>query len=147
MLQEIGFVCRNPEGSDELSLERFDEVSIALSTALDDITSFDINIGSTNSFEDAAFIEVHDGGGCEAVHRRLREVAAVPMIPRYAFLPHITIAHYLGQADAYAAVKSLQTFRDIPFGAVHVTEVEIATLRVDIDYPPIYTSRKLLLKS
>jgi RNA 2',3'-cyclic 3'-phosphodiesterase len=145
MVQEIGFICRNPSQADEISIDRFDELSSALSTALSDMEAFDTNIASANSFEDAAFLEVHDGGGCEAIHRRLREVAAVPMIPRYAYLPHLTVAHYLGDYDAYPTIKVLQQFRDVVFGSFRVTEVEIATLRVDIDYPPIYTSRTLVL--
>jgi 2'-5' RNA ligase len=145
MVQEIGFICRKPSKPDEISIERFDELVSALSTALGDMSAFETTFAYANSFEDAAFIEVHDGGGCEAIHRRLREVAAVPMIPRYAFLPHLTVAHYLGDFDSYPTVKALQQFRDVAFGSFHVTEVEIATLRVDIDYPPIYTSRKLIL--
>ena len=145
MVQEIGFICRKPSKPDEISIERFDELSSALSTALSDMSAFETNIASANSFEDAAFIEVHDGGGCEAIHRRLREVAAVPMIPRYAFLPHLTVAHYLGDFDSYPTVKALQQFRDVVFGTFRVTEVEVATMRVDVDYPPIYSSRKLIL--
>ena len=146
MIQEIGFVCRNPTKPDEISIERFDELSIALSTALNDMDQFETSIASANSFEDAAFLEVHDGGGCEAIHRRLREVAAVPVIPRYAFLPHLTVAHYLGNFDAFPTVKALQAFRDVVFGTFRVTEVEIATMRVDIDYPPIFTTRTLPLR-
>ena len=33
MVQEIGFICRNPSKPDEISLDRFDELSSALSTA------------------------------------------------------------------------------------------------------------------
>lgn len=145
MVQEIGFICRKPSKPDEISIERFDELSSALGTALSDLHPFDTNIAFANSFEDAAFIEVHDGGGCEAIHRRLREVAAVPMIPRYAFLPHLTVGHYLGDADSLPTVKALQQFREVVFGAFRVAEVEVATMRVDIDYPPIYSSRKLIL--
>jgi 2'-5' RNA ligase len=145
MIQEIGFVCRKPTRPDELSIERFDELNSALSTALNDLPAFDVTIANANSFEDAAFLEVHDGGGCEAIHRRLREAAAVTMIPRFAFLPHITIAHYLGSFDALHTVQTLQDFRATEFGKFRVTEVEIATMRVDIDYPPIYTTQKLIL--
>lgn len=146
MVQEIGFVCRNPTSADELSFERFDELSTALSTALNDMESFDVQVKGTNSFEDAAFLEVHDGGHCNALHRKLREVAAVPMIPRYAYLPHLTIAHYLGDFDSLETVRALQRFREVEFGSFRVTEVEIATLRVDIDYPPILTTRTLGLR-
>jgi 2'-5' RNA ligase len=146
MVQEIGFVSNNPSRQDELSIERFDELNGALSSALLDLDAFEARIASANSFEDAAFLEIHDGGGCDAIHRRLREVAAVPMIPRYAFLPHVTVAHYLGDFDSYPTVKALQAFRNVQFGSFQVTEVEIATLRVDIDYPPIYTTRKLTLR-
>lgn len=147
MIQEIGFVCRSASRPDELTIERFDEVSSALMSALDDIESFDITIGAANSFEDAAFLEVHDLGGSEAIHRRLREVAAVPIIPRYAFLPHVTMAHYLGNFDSLPVVKALQDFRDVQFGTFRVSEVEIITMRVDVDYSPLYTTRKLKLKT
>jgi RNA 2',3'-cyclic 3'-phosphodiesterase len=146
MVQEIGFVTRNPTRPDEISLDRFDELCAALSTALHDLRGFEAVVANANSFEDAAFLELHDGGRVEAVHARLREVAAVPIIPRYAFLPHVTVAHYLGEYDSLPTVKALQQFRDTRFGTFPVTEVEIVTMRVDIDYPQIYTTRKLALK-
>ena len=146
MIQEIGFTSTNPTRGDELSFERFDELTTAFSSALRDISPFEIGICSANSFEDAAFLEVQDGARCAAVHGRLREVAAVPMIPRYAYMPHITVAHYLGSFDSMETLKTLQSYRDVQFGAFEVTEVEIATLRVDIDYPPIHSVRKITLR-
>lgn len=145
MVQEIGFVCRNPTRPDEISLERFDELTSALSTALNDTPEFTVTIANANSFEDAPFLEVHDGTGCQAIHRRLREVSAVTMIPRYSYLPHITFGHYLGSFDALDTVKVLQRFRNTTFGSFPVREVEIATLQVDVDYPPIYTTSILKL--
>ena len=145
MIQEIGFTTTNPSRSDELSFDRFDELTTAFTSALKDISAFEITASAVNSFEDAAFLEVQDGARCSAVHARLREVAAVPMIPRYAYLPHITIAHYLGSYDSMDTLKTLQQFRTGEFGVFPVTEVEIATLRVDIDYPPIHSVRKIPL--
>jgi 2'-5' RNA ligase len=77
----------------------------------------------------------------------LREVAAVPLIPRYAYLPHVTISHYLGVYDSLETVKSLQQFRRTQFGSFPVTEIEVVTMRVDIDYPPILTKRKIELRA
>jgi hypothetical protein len=37
----------------------------------------------------------------------------------------------------------MQEFRSAHFGTFAVTEVEVATLQVDIDYPPIYTTKTL----
>jgi 2'-5' RNA ligase len=147
MVQEIGFVTRKPAKQDELSIERFEELSAAFASALHDLSAFEISIANANSFEDAAFLEVHDGGNCEAIHSRLREVAAVPLIPRYAYLPHVTISHYLGVYDSLETVKALQQFRRTQFGSFPVSEVEIVTMRVDIDYPPIHTSRKIELRT
>jgi 2'-5' RNA ligase len=147
MIQEIGFVTKSPKKPDELSIDRFDEVTMALNSALHDMSTFEVCIGGVNSFEDAAFLEVRNGGGTEAIHRRLREVAAVPMIPRYAFLPHVTVAHYLGSFDSLPIVKALQSFRGTVFGTFPVTEVEIVTMRVDVDYSPIFTSRTLKLRT
>lgn len=146
MIQEIGFTSSSPSRADELSFERFDELTTAFASALRDIPAFDVSVTSANSFEDAAFLEVQDGARCAAVHGRLREVAAVPMIPRYAYLPHVTIAHYLGDFDSMETLKTLQRYRNGQFGSFQVTEVEIATLRVDIDYPPIHSVRKIQLK-
>lgn len=146
MIQEIGFTTTEPARPEELSFERFDELTIALASALRDILSFEIAASSVNSFEDAAFLEVQDGARCSAVHERLREVAAVPMIPRYAYLPHITLGHYLGSYDSMDTLKTLQHYRGGVFGAFTVSEVEIATLRVDVDYPPIHTVRRITLK-
>jgi 2'-5' RNA ligase len=145
MIQEIGFTTTNPTRNDELTFDRFDELTTAFSSALKDISAFDITASSANSFEDAAFLELQDGGRCSAVHGRLREVAAVPMIPRYAYLPHVTIAHYLGSFDSMDTLKTLQQYRGVEFGSFPVTEIEIATLRVDIDYPPIHSVRKIAL--
>ena len=77
MIQEIGFVGRSPDKPDDLSLERFDELGVALSTSLADLDAFDIVVRAANSFEDAAFLEVHDGANCHLLHRKLREVSAV----------------------------------------------------------------------
>jgi 2'-5' RNA ligase len=146
MIQEIGFTSTHPSRSDELSFDRFDELTAAFSSSLKDIAAFDISVCSANSFEDAAFLEIQDGARCAAVHGRLREVAAVPMIPRYGFLPHVTIAHYLGSVDSIETLKTLQQYRDTQFGSFRVMEIEIATLRVDIDYPPIHSVRKINLR-
>jgi hypothetical protein len=42
-------------------------------------------------------------------------------------------------------LKTLQQYRGVEFGSFPVTEIEIATLRVDIDYPPIHSVRKIAL--
>lgn len=146
MIQEIGFTSTRPSRPDELSFDRFDELTTAFASALTDIQAFEITVPAANSFEDAAFLEVQDGARCAALHGRLREVAAVPMIPRYAYLPHITIAHYLGSYESMATLKTLQGHRGEGFGSFPVLEVEIATLRVDIDYPPIHSVRRIPLK-
>jgi hypothetical protein len=43
-------------------------------------------------------------------------------------------------------LRTLQRYRNVEFGKFEVTEIEIATLRVDIDYPPIHSVRKISLK-
>ena len=73
MIQEIGFTPTHPTRQDELTFDRFDELTAAFTSALKDMAAFDITVCSANSFEDAAFLEVQDGGRCAAVHGRLRE--------------------------------------------------------------------------
>jgi hypothetical protein len=94
-------------------------------------------MGGVNSFQDAAFLEVHDGGAAARLHQRLLELAAVPRISRFAYLPHSTIAHYTASAPAIGLAERLAAWRDAPFGRFRAAEVEIVTLRLDEPYPPL----------
>lgn len=136
-LQELGFVCERPERPDEITRERLEEFATAAAGALADRAPFAVSLGGVNSFQDAAFLDVHDDGSCGRLHGRFFELAAVPRVPRYAFLPHVTIAHYTAEAPADGLVADLARWRDVRFATFPVTAVEIVTLRLDEPYPEL----------
>lgn len=136
-LQELGFVCDEPTRPDEISPERFEELAAAAAGALASRPPFRIDLGGVNSFQDAAFLDVHDDGSCGRLHARLFELTAVSRTPRYAFLPHVTVAHYTSAAPNDGLAADLAPWRDVRFGSLLVPAVEIVTLRVDEPYPAL----------
>jgi 2'-5' RNA ligase len=136
-LQEIGFVCDEPKRADELSPERLDEFVTAAATPVSETKPFDITLGGANSFQDAAFLDVHDRGRCARLHSRLRELAAVASTDRYAYLPHSTIAHYTEETSPGNLPATLARWRDTRFGTFRVNAVELMTLDLDVAYPPL----------
>lgn len=137
MLQELGFVCPKPERQDEIAPARFDEFVTAASGAIPGVGPFELTLGGANSFDDAAFLEVHDDGCCARLHTRLRELAAIPKPPKFAYLPHVTIAHYTADAPADGLPAAIAPWYNHRFGAFTVTEIEIVTLRLAEPYPPL----------
>jgi 2'-5' RNA ligase len=138
-LQELGFVCDEPGRRDEISPVRLDEFVAAAAAALTDQSAFKVRLGGVNSFQDAAFLDIHDGGLCARVHQRLRDLAAVPTVPRFAYLPHVTVAHYSADVPVGNLPALLATWRDHTFGTFIAKEIEVVTLRLDEAYPPLKT--------
>lgn len=136
-LQELGFVCDNPDRSDEITPGRLEEFANAAAGPIAERPPFDLTLGGANSFQDAAFLDVHDGGACARLHGRLFDLAGIQRTPRYAYLPHATVAHYTAAAPADGLAADLAAWRDTRFGAFRATEVEIVTLRLDEPYPPL----------
>jgi 2'-5' RNA ligase len=145
MLQELGFVCDKPKRRDELSPARLEEFVASVTPALADATAFEIRAGGANAFQDAVFLDIHDRGYCARLHSRIREIAAVPTIPRFAYLPHVTIAHFTESAPIGNLPATIARWRDREFGAFNVEQLEVVTLRVDKPYPPLETYAALPL--
>jgi len=146
MLQELGFVCNKPERRDEMSPGRLDEFVAGVTPALMDARSFDVRVGGANAFQDAVFLDIHDRGYCARLHARLREIAAVTTVPRFAYVPHTTIAHFIEQAPIGNIPATLAKWRDREFGSFHVNKIEVLTLRLDEPYPPLETFATISLR-
>lgn len=136
-LQELGFVCDTPNRADEITPSRLEEFALAAVGPVAERPPFEVTLGGVNSFRDAAFLDVHDDGACARLHGRLFELAGVPRAPRYAYLPHVTIAHYTADAPMGSLIGDLAPWRDVPFGRFRVSEIEIVTLRLNEPYPPL----------
>ncbi len=139
MLQELGFVRERPSRRDEIQPERLDEFVAAAMPAFEDAPAFDLRLGGANAFQDAVFLDVHDRGHCAQLHQRLRELAAVPTVPRFAYLPHSTLAHFTAESPIDRLPATIARWRDRRFGTFDVTEIELVTLRLDVPYPELET--------
>lgn len=135
MLQELGYVCERPAGRFEISIARLDEFASAAAAAIRDATAFDLRLGGANSFQDACFLDVHDRGACARLHARLHELAALPVRARYAYLPHMTVAHYTEAAPIGNLPAIIARFRDRRFGTFRVSHIDVVTMNVREAYP------------
>ncbi len=145
-LQELGFVCDHPGREDEVSPTRLEEFVGMAAAPIADQPCFDVTLGGGNSFEDAAFLDVHDGGLCARLHARLFELAAIPQAPDYPFVPHATVAHYTSDAPSLHLAATIAPWRNVEFGTFKVERIEVVTMRLDEPYPPMETYAVLPLR-
>ena len=137
MLQELGFVVDHPTRPDELTRARLEEFAQAAVGAVASMAPATISVGGVNSFEDAVFLEVRPGAALHAIHERLFDLAAIPYVPAYPYLPHCTIAHYDGSVPAAAARAALAPWRDAICGEFEIAEIEVVTLDTATPYPEL----------
>ena len=145
MLQELGFVSEIPANRDEITDERLDEFAHSATSALRSAEPFNVILGGANAFQDSVFLDVHDRGELSRIHERLRELAAVPIVPRYAYLPHVTVGHFTEEAPVGDLGATLALWRDVLFGEFRVSHVDIVTMSVNEPYPELVTFATLQL--
>jgi 2'-5' RNA ligase len=144
-LQELGFITDEPDSQDEITPARVEEFVAGAVAALAEAVPFDVRLGGANAFQDAVFLDVHDRGQCSRMHARLRELAAVPTQPKYAFVPHCTIAHFTEEGPAPGLAETITKWRDRRFGSFTVHELEVVTIAVDTPYPELKTFSRIPL--
>ncbi|CAA9570972.1 MAG: hypothetical protein AVDCRST_MAG87-2410 [uncultured Thermomicrobiales bacterium] len=138
-IQELGFVTGSPEQRDELTPARLQEFIGMAEHPIVDFPRFEIALGGVNSFIDAAFLDVHDGGWLSRIHRRLLDFVVIPPDSHFPFLPHVTIAHYTKAAPVGNLPAILADWRDRTFGSFEATHVEIVLLDTSVPYPELET--------
>ena len=136
-LQELGFVVDQASRPDELSKVRLEEFAQSAVGPVADRRPYRVEVGGLNSFEDAPFLEIHDDGSTSALHTRLFELSAIPRAAPFAYLPHVTIGHYLGAGRPSDVIAMIEPFRDRVFGELTVEAVEIVTLDPAETYPAL----------
>jgi RNA 2',3'-cyclic 3'-phosphodiesterase len=139
MLQELGFVVESPRRPDEISAARLEEFAQTVVEPISSTRAFSVKLGGANSFQDAVFLDVRGGGRLARLHERLFDLAAMPTVPSYSYLPHCTIAHYDGSTPPDAAYSALAPWRNEVFGEFAITEAEIVTLDPQDAYPELAT--------
>ena len=56
-------------------------------------------------------------------------------MPRFAYLPHATIAHFTAQEPIDELPQLIGRWRDRRFGTFSVTAIEVVTMDVRLTYP------------
>jgi 2'-5' RNA ligase len=145
MLQELGLVVDEASGRHQIAAGRLEEFASSAHAAVAGAAPFELYVGGPNAFRDAVILEVHDGGVLSRLHKRLHELAAVPTKSPYAYLPHMTVAHFTRNAPSFGVVDAIRPWRDMLFGHMTVKKVDIVLLDVAETYPEleIYQSLEL----
>jgi len=139
MLQELGFVVATPRQPDEISETRLEEFAQSIVEPISSMRAWSVTLGGVNSFQDAVFLDVRGGGPLSRLHERLFDLAALPTLPSYSYLPHCTIAHYDGTTPHEEAQALLAPWRNEVIGEFQIAEVEIVTLDPNEPYPELTT--------
>jgi 2'-5' RNA ligase len=135
-LQEIGFLVEKPDRRDELSQAQLEEFIGLATRPLLDFPQFKIELGPANSFADAAFLDVRDNGWLSRIHRRLMDFSTVPPSTKFAYVPHMTIAHYDRAAPVGKLPGVLSEWRDQIFGSFVAQQVDVVLLDTSEAFPP-----------
>jgi RNA 2',3'-cyclic 3'-phosphodiesterase len=139
MLQELGFVVETPRRPDEISATRLEEFAQSIVEPVSTTRPWSVTLGGVNSFHDAVFLDVRGGGPLSRLHERLFDLAALPTLPSYSYLPHCTIAHYDGTTPQVEALALLAPWRNEVIGNLTIAEVEVVTLDPQQPYPELNT--------
>jgi 2'-5' RNA ligase len=135
-VQELGFVRDDPSQRDEMNRARVDEFIAMCERPLVDFPRFPITLGPANSFADAAFLDVHDGGWLSRIHRRMLDFVPVPANTRFPYLPHMSIAHYDRTAPIENLAGVLADWRDQSFGEFVVESIDVVLIDTQETFPP-----------
>jgi 2'-5' RNA ligase len=139
MIQELGFAVETPGQLDEISTARLEEFAQSIVEPISSMRALPITVGGVNSFQDAVFLEVGGGDALSRLHERLFDLAAMPTLSSYSYLPHCTIAHYDGTTPHEQALSLVAPWRREVLGQFTVAEAEIVTLDPADPYPELTT--------
>jgi RNA 2',3'-cyclic 3'-phosphodiesterase len=139
MLQELGFVVESPRNPDEISATRLEEFAQSIVEPISAMRGLPVRLGGVNSFQDAVFLDVGGGGPLSRLHERFFDLAALPTLPSYSYLPHCTIAHYDGTTPHHEAQALIAPWRRELIAEFAIAEAEIVMLDPNEPYPELAT--------
>ena len=138
-------LVEDPVGRRQISADRLDEFAGSAEAALAGASPFEIRFCAPNAFRDAVILEAHDGGVLSRLHKRLHELAAVPTVSPYAYLPHVTVAHFVRDAPSFDVVEAIRPWRGSAFGQMTVEAVDVILIDVAEVYPDLEVYRQVKL--
>jgi 2'-5' RNA ligase len=137
----LGFLVKSEEYDDDILIENLQRIVNQAKEALHPLSRFDIFLSKLNIFPDVVFVEVHDGGKIEEIHRTLQ---AIPEIRKRkfdypSFLPHISIMRFQDNKDFTRLISHLEKLRDTKLGKMTVHSVELVNAHLLKKYPKLNT--------
>lgn len=124
-VQELGYISKFPHARDEITEKWLDEYLEQCALSLRDFRPFDVTIGGANSYADATFLDVHDGGWFSRIQEVLEDFVSQPPRTRYPYLPELVIAQYTKSAPIGRLVSTLTPFRDTVFGSIRIDHLDV----------------------
>ncbi len=137
----------DPRARDEISSARLEEFAQAAIEPASSTSPFTVTMGGLNAFQDAIFLEVGGGESLAQLHARLFELAAVPGIHDFTYIPHATIAHFDGTASHAAALAMIAPWRRQKLGELVIDEIEVVLIDPGQPYPELESFAVIPLKS
>ncbi len=144
----LGFLAKSEEYEDDILVENLQRIINQAKEVLQPFSKFDVFLSKLNIFPDVVFVEVHDGGKIEEIHRRLQ---AIPEIRKRkfgysSFLPHISIMHFQKKEDLTRLISCLEKLRDTEFGKMTANSIELVNAHLFKKYPKLNTIHTFELK-
>jgi 2'-5' RNA ligase len=117
------------------------EIDEALREALAGMPAFPITLRGTNSWHQAPFIQVFDGGGIRRIRERIAQALPTVEDREYVdgFIPHLTLGYYCDGADLPSIAQILSQRRDQLMGEFVPRAVELVWSRGGSPYPELIT--------
>ncbi|QLD86354.1 2'-5' RNA ligase family protein [Natronomonas halophila] len=140
----LGNVVENPQDEAEFAPEEEAELVAKLDDALEEATSFAVDIPRLNLFPDVVYAEVADDGRFAALNHRVCSIAGVPVRERdrTGFIPHLTLGHFTRRDGYERLLQYLERNRSLDLPPRPVSELELVALDFsDGRFPPYETVR------
>jgi 2'-5' RNA ligase len=136
----LGFLAESEEYEDDILIENLQRIINQAKEILQPYSKFDVFLPKLNIFPDVVFVEVHDRGKIEEIHRTLQ---AIPEIRKrkfdYPILPHISIMHFQNNKNLTKLISHLENLRDTKFGKMAVNSIELVNAHLFKKYPKLNT--------
>jgi 2'-5' RNA ligase len=144
----LGFLAKSEEYEDDVLVGNLRRIINQAKEVLQQFSRFDVFLSKLNIFPDVVFVEVHDGGKIEEIHRRLQ---AIPEIRKRkidcpSFLPHISIMHFQKKEDFTRLISCLEKLRDTELGKMTVNSIELVNAHLFKKHPKLNTIQTLWLE-
>jgi len=117
------------------------EIDVTLREALAGTPACPITFRGLNSWREAPFLQVFDGGGISRIRGRISQALSEIEDREYAdgFVPHLTLGYYCDGADLPAIAAYIGTRRDVFMGELVPRAVEMVWSRGGTPYPQLIT--------